>query len=371
MLDGRIDERRLAESLTVEELALLSCGSGTDNTDMGSIIGSAAAKVAGAAGETARRLAESRVIPSIVLADGPAGVRISPVYTLEGETAKPAVSAFGSGMSAFLPPEELAVMKASMGVAQPDSDTETYYQYCTAIPIGTAVAQSFNPRLAETLGDIVGSEMELFGVQLWLAPALNIQRSPLCGRNFEYYSEDPLVSGITAAAITRGVQKHPKCGVTIKHFACNNQETNRYRSNSIVSERAIREIYLKGFELCVRAAEPAAIMTSYNLINGEHACNSRDLLTHVLRDEWKFDGIVMTDWFVSSTQIGGNAGSVHPAASAAGCVKAGNHLVMPGLATDLADIQSALKEPSHDYPLCHEELVRNAVQVLRFIRMYS
>ena len=144
------------------------------------------------------------------------------------------------------------------------------HRYATAIPIGTAIAQSFSLSLAESCGDIVGDEMERFGIHLWLAPALNIHRSILCGRNFEYFSEDPLVSGLTAAAITRGVQKHPGRGVTIKHFAANNQETNRYNNNSNVSQRALREIYLRGFGLCIRESQPRAVMTSYNLINGTH-----------------------------------------------------------------------------------------------------
>ena len=129
---------------------------------------------------------------------------------------------------------------------------EKYYQFTTAIPIGTALAQSFNSEVAQICGDMIGEEMEVYGVNVWLAPALNIQRSPLCGRNFEYYSEDPVVSGLTAAAVVKGVQKHEKCSVTIKHFACNNQEYNRFGSNSIVSERTLREIYLKGFEICIK-----------------------------------------------------------------------------------------------------------------------
>lgn len=159
--------------------------------------------------------------------------------------------------------------------------------------------------------------------------------------------------------------------MTIKHFACNNQETNRYRSNSIVSERAMREIYLRGFEICVRTAKPASVMTSYNLINGEHACNSRDLLTHILRNEWGFEGIVMTDWFVTSAEINAEKESIHPEASAAGCVKAGNNLIMPGLASDIADIHSALKESTHRYCLNRSTLIQNAVQMLRCIQAFS
>lgn len=371
LLAGKVDETDFAAALSDRELEQLACGDSSDNTDLGSIIGSAAKKVAGAAGETTRKLTNTSGVPSIVLADGPAGVRISPAYTLEDGNAKPAAAAFGSGMAEFMPPEEQAAMNSAMGIAEQADDEEIFYQYCTAIPVGTALAQAFNPAVAEVCGDIVGTEMGLFDVSIWLAPALNIQRSPLCGRNFEYYSEDPLVSGTTAAAVTCGVQQHPKCGVTIKHFACNNQETNRYRSNSIVSERAMREIYLKGFEYCIYMAKPACVMTSYNLINGEHACNSYDLLTNVLRREWGFDGIVMTDWFVTSAMISGEKDSIHKEASAAGCVKAGNNLIMPGLATDIADMQAALNDSNHPYVLCRADLVHNAAQMLRFIRKYS
>ncbi len=371
VLSGKLSEEAFAASLTDKELAMLACGSRTDEKDPGSIIGAASDKVAGAAGETNPHLFETRGIPSLVTADGPAGVRISPICTIRNGKARSAVIAFGSDMGAFLPPEDMAVMKAMLGITEENTDDETYYQYCTAIPVGTAVAQSFNPGLAEEYGDIVGTEMELFGVSIWLAPALNIQRNPLCGRNFEYYSEDPIVGGLTAAAVTRGVQRHAKRGVTIKHFACNNQETNRYRNNSVVSERALREIYLKGFELAIREAKPAAVMTSYNLINGEHACNSHDLLTAVLRDEWDFDGIVMTDWFVTSEQVGSTEDAIYPSGTAAGCVKAGNNLTMPGQASDVEDIMKALSDPSHPYALARADLIHNAAQMLRFIRRFS
>ena len=240
-----------------------------------------------------------------------------------------------------------------------------YYQYCVAIPIGTAIAQSWNDSLAESMGDLVGSEMEIFGIHAWLAPALNIHRSPLCGRNFEYYSEDPLIAGKMAAAITRGVQKHPGRATTIKHFACNNQETNRYFSNSIVSKRAMREIYLKGFEICVKEAQPHFIMTSYNLINGVHACNRRDLLTDILRREWGFEGVVMTDWLVTGGM--GERGTKWPCASAAGNVKAGNDITMPGIPSDRRDILSALSDPSHPYALTRADLLTSAIRVLRMI----
>ena len=181
--------------------------------------------------------------------------------------------------------------------------------------------------------------MERFGVHLWLAPALNIHRSPLCGRNFEYYSEDPLISGKVTAAITQGVQSHPGRGTTIKHFCCNNQETNRMNSNSQVSPRALREIYLKGFAIAVREAAPAAIMTSYNLLNGEHTSQRPDLMEDLLRKEWGYRGLVMTDWGTTDASTGFKYGS----SATAGCVLAGNDLTMPGSQQDVDAILDALK----------------------------
>ena len=183
--------------------------------------------------------------------------------------------------------------------------------------------------------------MESFGVNVWLAPALNIHRNPLCGRNFEYYSEDPLLSGRTAAAVTRGVQKHKNCAVTVKHFCCNNQETNRFGSNSVVSARALREIYLKGFEICVKESAPAVLMSSYNLLNGTHTANRRDLLTDVLRGEWGFDGFVMTDWGTTDGKF--NLGAYGPSSPAL-CIKAGNDLIMPGSDEDVGGILSGLEK---------------------------
>ena len=236
--------------------------------------------------------------------------------------------------------------REALGIAdepEPREPAEIREQYATAIPIGTALAQSWNPALAEQLGDVVGAEMERFGIHLWLAPAFNLHRSVLCGRNFEYLSEDPLLAGRIAAAITHGVQSHPGRGVTMKHLACNNQETNRLNSNSRVSPRALRDLYLRAFEICVRQARPAAVMTSYNLINGVHTSESAQLLEVILRREWGFDGLVMTDWVVDGMT---RSDMKHPRATAAATIKAGNELFMPGGETDREDLQAALERGS-------------------------
>ena len=215
------------------------------------------------------------------------------------------------------------------------------HQYCTAIPIGTAIAQSWDLSLAEACGDLVGDEMRRFGIHLWLAPALNIHRDVRCGRNFEYFSEDPLISGKFAAAITRGVQKHPGRAVTIKHYAANNQETNRYFNNSRVSERALREIYLKGFEICVRESQPKTLMTSYNLLNGIHTSERQGLIERILRQEFGFTGVVMTDWIIGMLKP--PKGSLYKAPRADRIAAAGNDLTMPGGTDDVKAILSGLE----------------------------
>ena len=197
------------------------------------------------------------------------------------------------------------------------TDNTKYYQYCTAMPIGTLLAQAWDPAVIEEVGRAVGTEMLEYGVTSWLAPGMNIHRNPLCGRNFEYYSEDPVVVGITGTAATLGVQSNKGVGVTIKHYALNSQETNRNAENNTVSERAIREIYLKGFEAVVKQAQPMAIMTSYNQNNGRPAADDYDLCTAFARDEWGFQGMIMTDWG------GGQSVPMYE-------MHAGNDLVCPG-----------------------------------------
>jgi beta-glucosidase len=326
---------------SIRELATVCAGKHLDAEGMAAIIGNSASRLAGGAGETASVVAE-KGYGTIVMADGPAGLRLATKY-IETEDGQEGMDsdAFSSVLN-ILPPEiqQLIHMKLQLNEEKAKTNTVLYH-YASAIPIGTALAQAWNPAVAESCGDLVGEEMELFGANVWLAPALNIHRSPLCGRNFEYYSEDPLISGKTAAAMTRGVQKHEKCTVTIKHYACNNQETNRYGSNSVVSQRALREIYLKGFEICVKEAAPKALMTSYNLLNGTHTANRGDLINTVLRGEWGFEGIVMTDWGTTNDKF--NLG-VYGASSPALCIKAGNDLMMAGSKEDVDGILTGIKD---------------------------
>ena len=325
------------------ELATICVGKHSDAEGMAAIIGNSASRLAGGAGETASIVTE-KGYGTIVMADGPAGLRLATKY-LETEDGQEGLDsdAFDSVLN-ILPPEIQQLIR--MKLRQNEEKAKNHrvlYHYASAIPIGTALAQAWNPAVAEACGDLVGAEMELFGANVWLAPALNIHRSPLCGRNFEYYSEDPLISGKTAAAVARGVQQHPGCAVTIKHFACNNQETNRFGSNSVLSQRALREIYLKGFEICVKEAAPKALMTSYNLLNGIHTANRGDLITTVLRGEWGFEGVVMTDWGTTNDKF--NLG-VYGASSPALCIKAGNDLMMAGSKEDVEGILSGLRNGS-------------------------
>ena len=215
---------------------------------------------------------------------------------------------------------------------QKHENARTYYQFCTAFPVGTAMAQTWNEELLQSFGRAVSHEMKEFHIDLWLAPGMNIQRNPLCGRNFEYYSEDPFLSGKMAAAVVRGVQEEGTCGAVIKHFACNNQEDNRMGVDVHISERALREIYLRGFEIAVKESAPVAIMTSYNRVNGVHAANSRALCTVIAREEWGFDGVLMSDWSTTAPEDGSIPWK---------CIEAGNDLIMPGSEKDDADIRQA------------------------------
>lgn len=199
--------------------------------------------------------------------------------------------------------------------------------------------------------------MELFGVDYWLAPGMNIHRNPLCGRNFEYYSEDPLLTGLCAAAITKGVQKHKGKSVTIKHFCVNNQETNRYQTNSVVDERALREIYLKGFELCITKAHPAALMTSYNLLNGTHTTERADLLKGFLRGECGFSGLIMTDWIDGFLH---DKESSYRTTDPVESIKAGTNIFMPGTDKNVKELENALKGKDREHSISRSELEESA-----------
>lgn len=305
----------------VEELVPLLYGNITKGA---STLGSAGIRVPGSAGETSEALEMSRGVPSLIMADGPAGLRLRQSYQVDpADGGVIPTGVLGSLENGFLDePRHL-------------EGADTYYQFCTAFPVGTALAQSWDPALLEELGRAIAAEMAEFHIDLWLAPGMNIQRNPLCGRNFEYYSEDPLLSGLMAAAVTRGVQADGTRGVTIKHFACNNQEDHRMGVDARVSEQALREIYLRGFEIAVKTAAPAAMMTSYNRINGVQAANNRDLCTVVARGEWGFDGLIMSDWNTTVPTDGSEPWR---------CAAAGNDVIMPGNPHDDADIRAALAD---------------------------
>ncbi|KUN29683.1 hypothetical protein AQJ23_02695 [Streptomyces antibioticus] len=263
---GKVSMEQFVAGLSVTQLANIVEGTSLSGTTPSAV---------GAAGYTTGAY-ESLGIPSTTLADGPAGLRLT----------------------------------------QQIATTPTSYQYATAFPIGTSLAQTWDRDLVRKVGAAIGEEMNTYGVQLWLAPGMNLHRDPLNGRNFEYYSEDPLITGLTAAATTQGVQSRPGAGVTIKHLAGNNQETSRSGGNDVVGERAMREMELKGFEIAVKAAQPMAVMSSYNKINNTYASGNYDLLTDLLRGEWGFQGTVMTDW-----------GGAHGATNT---MYSGNDLIMPG-----------------------------------------
>ena len=246
-------------------------------------------------------------IPTVVLADGPAGLRISP--TREG-------------------------------------DSRTFY--CTGYPIATMLSSTWNLELVGEAGRNMGNEVLEYGVDILLAPGANIHRNPLCGRNFEYYSEDPLLSGKMAAAMINGIEKNG-VGTSLKHFAVNNQELNRLSNNAIVSERALREIYLKNFEIAVRESQPWSVMTSYNFINGEHAAESKRLLTDILRGEWGFEGAVMTDW---------NGGY-----DDAAIVRAGNEMIQPGRDERYVNLLNAI----HDGSLSMDDVDRAVTRILELV----
>ena len=301
-----INQEEVMAKLSLEDKAHFVIGVGMAGfSGDDAVIGATKSLVPGAAGTTYPL--DSLGIPPVVLADGPAGLRID--ATREGDSA-------------------------------------TYY--CTHFPIGTLLASTWNTQLVEEVGQAIGEEVKEYGADVLLAPAVNIMRNPLCGRNFEYYSEDPVVAGKTAAAYITGVQKND-VGTSIKHFAANNQETNRMNTDAHISQRALREIYLKGFEIAIKESKPWTVMTSYNYINGVYTSESKDLVQTILRDEWGYEGTVMTDWF------GGKDGAKQ--------MWAGNDMLQPGKKEQFDSIVAGVKSGKLD----EADLDRNVKRVLNLV----
>ena len=338
--EKKIYRSAYATEQVAEDLLPLLYGNIAETT---STLGAAGIRVPGTAGETTEGLLDKYGIPSLIMADGPAGIRLQQHYEVDRATD----TVYGIGVLGALENGFLVDREEHEGADQ-------YYQYCTAFPVGTVMAQTWNRDLMQRFGEAVALEMEAFHVNLWLAPGLNIQRNPLCGRNFEYYSEDPFLSGTLAASVTKGVQSHKGCGVTIKHFACNNQEDNRMGVDVKISERTLREIYLRGFEIAVKEGQPTAIMSSYNLVNGVHAANSKDLCTRIARTEWGFDGVIMSDWNTTVPEDGSVAWK---------CAAAGNDIIMPGNAEDAESIRNAYRNGD----LTEEEIRSCAGRILELI----
>lgn len=272
--------REVLDSLTTEQQVELLRGGDLRNQTPGQH------QITGAGGKTAITLQEQGV-PNIVFSDGPAGVNIVEeiIITTDG----------GIKPAKMLERYNWGLMK-QLAKRMCGGEGQHVYRYATAWPVEMLLAQSWDTALLEEVGAAVADELTEFGITLLLAPAMNIHRNPLCGRNYEYYSEDPLITGKMAAAYVRGIQSKPGVGATIKHFCCNNQEDNRVAVSENVSERALREIYLRGFEIAVKESNPLALMTSYNKLNGTYSGCRRDLITDILRCEWGYKGLVMTDW---------------------------------------------------------------------------
>ena len=353
---SKINEK--VKNFSNEELCKLSLGKFVDDIKDDTIY-----QYLGTAGETCQSIKE--IDKFLILVDGPAGIRVAQKYGID-EKGKYRLSenVFVRDMKDFMDPQEYA--KTDMPDNNKDRKGKIYYCNFTAIPVATALAQTFNEEFLEKIAkDVVGEEMDSFKFQVWLAPALNIHRNILCGRNFEYFSEDPLISGKMAAALSRGVQTHKNRAVTIKHFTCNNQELNRKNSNSILSERVLREIYLKGFQIAIKEGKPHCLMTSYNLINGEHASQRRDLIIDVLRCEWGFDGLIMSDWYESEDIP--NKVSYYPSQMASFNIKAGNDLQMWGRKRDYEVVMQAVK----DGVVTRDDLLETASRVYNTIELLT
>lgn len=353
------NEKALAfvKSLSDEELCYLCTGNFEEGKQAPGLGG---ASVPGAAGQSTL-VFEERGIKSLIMADGPAGLHISGQYGIDEQGKYSVVSRETKAVKELLPPDILKYLLVMFPDAANENRGGTIYdQYCTALPIETALAQSWNPEICFYCGDLVATEMDEYGVDFHLAPALNLHRHILCGRNFEYFSEDPYLTGKLAAGIVRGVQSHRDRASMLKHFVCNEQETNRLNSNSIVSERALRDIYMRPFEIAIKESGPFAVMTSYNLLNGKHSSERRDLVETVLREEWGFDGIVVSDWVGFKAEAEDK--QKHPRARAYKTVAAGNDLMMPGSKGHYDELLENLHDP--ESPLTREGMEICAARVV-------
>lgn len=343
MDDHRKEAEKFVGSLSVDELVLLLTGDGV--IDM--VIPAAHDTVVpGATGYSTSKLT-GKGLPSAAFCDGPAGLRLARTSVVKKGANKIKYVEPALDMLHFLPG---LLRKLGRGTKQ---DGTPIYMYATAFPTGTALAQTWNESLWEKMGDAVGSEMEDYGVNVWLAPGMNIHRNPLCGRNYEYYSEDPLLAGKAGAALVRGVQKHEGRYATIKHFCCNNQEDQRQWTSANVSERALREIYLRGFGMVVKEANGRALMSSYNRINGIWSGVNHGTLTIYLREECGFAGIVVTDWDGS-----------HEGLEAEKSIEAGITMLMAGDASQRKAIKKAIQEGRLDEKLARERAIKNVQMIL-------
>ncbi|MCQ2467163.1 MAG: glycoside hydrolase family 3 C-terminal domain-containing protein [Clostridia bacterium] len=314
---------KILETLSVKEMIDICVGDGFSG-----IKSTSGLYTPGAVGRTTPRLVKKGLI-NVNLADGPAGLRL----LKRSARKKNGKILLYDDLFSFMSGMPKLFKMFNYGNEKRDT---ILYQFTTAFPVAISLAQTWNEDLLYEVGRAVSEEMDEYMCTYWLAPALNIHRNPLCGRNFEYFSEDPLLAGKVTAGITKGVQSISGNYVTIKHFACNNQEDNRNNSNSVVSERALREIYIKGFEIAVTESDPKSLMTSYNLINGTYTANQKGLLTDVLRNEWGFSGVVMTDWFSTGNGLANNATAI----------KVGNDMIMPGTKHDRKEITAAINDGS-------------------------
>ena len=301
------------------------------------------------------------------MADGAAGLRIARVYSNDNGHFKRLVPdpAMLNNYNYIYPQEKINLTLKKNEKEDFSQYKHVIYQHATSLPIPTAQAQSWNVELIEKYGDIVGKEMQIFDINVLLAPAMNIHRNILCGRNFEYFSEDPLISGKMAAALIKGIQSHKNCGTTVKHFAGNNQEKNRMNNNSKMSERALREIYLKGFQIAVKEGHPTALMTSYNLINGVHPSENSQLLIDVVRTEWNFTGLIMTDWIRSGEQEFNSA--KYPCQYVFNTLRNGVNIQMTGHKIDYDYILQYLR----DKVLTREDLLRCASKVYETVELLN